>query len=97
MFDVSFTQSALDDLRHLEKASQVVVLAAIERQLPAEPLKQTRNRKPLKPNDLSQWELRVGVHRAFYDVDEAKNEVTVKAVGWKEHSKLFIRGKEYQL
>ena len=40
------------------------------------------------------WEARVGVHRVFYDVDEANRKVTVKAVGWKEHNRLFIRGKE---
>ena len=41
-----------------------------------------------------------GVHfpyRVFYDVNEAGKTVTVKAVGWKEHNKLLIRGKEYQL
>ena len=97
MVEVTFTRSALDDLRHLEKAAQVVVLTAVERQLPAEPLKQTRNCKPLTPNDLSQWELRVGIHRLFYDVDEAKDQVTVKASGWKEHNKLFIRGEEHEL
>ena len=27
----------------------------------------------------------------------ADRKVAVKAVGWKEHNRLFIRGKEYQL
>jgi mRNA-degrading endonuclease RelE of RelBE toxin-antitoxin system len=97
MFELVFTESALEDLRFLKKADQNVVLDAIERQLSAEPLAQTRNRKPLRPNDLSFWEIRVGVHRVFYDVDQDKGVVTVKAVGRKEHNKLFIRGKEYQL
>jgi hypothetical protein len=30
-------------------------------------------------------------------VDVAGRKVTIKAVGWKEHNQLFIRGTEYQL
>src|SRR5438094_752977 len=97
MFDVVFTESALADLRFLKKAGQKVVLAAIEQQLVREPLVQTRNRKPLRPNDLSSWEARIGSHRVFYDVDEVARKVTIKAMGWKEHNKLFIRGKEFTL
>jgi mRNA-degrading endonuclease RelE of RelBE toxin-antitoxin system len=95
MYEVAFTESALEDLRYLMKTDRNVVLEAIERQLTAEPLTETRNRKPLRPNDLSSWEVRVGIHRIFYDAEEGT--VTVKAVGWKEHNKLFIRGKEYRL
>ncbi len=97
MFEVVFTDSAVADLRFLKKAAQNVVLDAIEQQLATEPLTPTRNRKPLRPNDLSAWEARVGVHRVFYDVDEANRTVTIKAVGRKDHNRLFIRGKEYQL
>jgi mRNA-degrading endonuclease RelE of RelBE toxin-antitoxin system len=96
-FEIGFTESALDDLRHLRKNEQKVILEAIENQLTTQPLTPTRNRKPLRPNDLSAWEARVGAHRLFYDVDEINFSVTIKAVGWKEHSKLFIRGKEYHL
>ena len=97
MFEVVLTTSALDDLRFLKKNEQNVVLDAIEQQLAKEPLVQTRNRKPLRPNDLSSWEARLGAHRVFYDVDDVNQKVTIKAVGWKEHNKLIIRGKEYQL
>lgn len=97
MFEVVFTQSALDDLRFFRKGEQKVILDAIEERMTAQPLTQTRNRKPLRPNDLSAWELRVGSFRIFYDVDESENLVTVKAVGHKEHNKLFIRGEEYEL
>ena len=31
------------------------------------------------------------------DVTEQPDEVAVNAVGWKEHNKLFFRGKEYPL
>jgi mRNA-degrading endonuclease RelE of RelBE toxin-antitoxin system len=41
--------------------------------------------------------MRVGAFRVFYDVDEDEREVTIKAVGEKEHNRLRIRGKEYEL
>jgi mRNA-degrading endonuclease RelE of RelBE toxin-antitoxin system len=73
------------------------VLDAVDRLLATRPTVVTRNCKPLRPNDLSSWELRVGIHRVFYDVDEQNQEVLVTAAGWKEHNKLFIRGQEYTL
>jgi mRNA-degrading endonuclease RelE of RelBE toxin-antitoxin system len=97
MFEVVFTDSALGDLRHLKKAGQNVILDAVEQQLRANPQEETRNRKPLRPNNLSSWEMRVGAYRVFYDVDDTQEKVTIKAVGRKEHNKLFIRGKGYDL
>src|SRR5262245_50686709 len=97
MFVVNFTESAREDLRFLKKAARNIVIDTVEEQLPSEPLQKTRNRKPLRPNELSSWELRIGNLRVFYDVDEGNNEVKVKAVGWKEHNRLYIRGKEYPL
>jgi mRNA-degrading endonuclease RelE of RelBE toxin-antitoxin system len=96
-YEVEVTESALDDLAYLTKAERNVIVDEIENQLTATPLTQTRNRKPLRSNDLAAWEMRIGSLRAFYDVDEEAGRVFVKAVGWKEHNKLFIRGKEYEL
>jgi mRNA-degrading endonuclease RelE of RelBE toxin-antitoxin system len=97
MFEVVFTASAVADLGFLKRAGQKTVLGAVEDLLTKQPLVQTRNRKPLRPNNLSTWEARIGLHRVFYDVDEVTRKVTVKAVGRKEHNKLFIRGKEFKL
>jgi mRNA-degrading endonuclease RelE of RelBE toxin-antitoxin system len=60
MFEVMFTESALGDLRFLKKAQQNIIVDAIREQLRNEPVLQTRNRKPLDPNDLSAWEMRIG-------------------------------------
>jgi len=46
---------------------------------------------------LATWELQVGKYRVFYDVEQEDQVVRVKAVGWKEHNQLFIRGKEFTL
>jgi hypothetical protein len=35
--------------------------------------------------------------RVFYDVDEKERVVKIDAIGHKEGSRLFIRGKDYQL
>jgi mRNA-degrading endonuclease RelE of RelBE toxin-antitoxin system len=97
MFTVVFNRSAGADLRYLKKADQNVILDAVAQQLAHDPLIPTRNRKALRPNNLASWELRVGDFRVFYDVDDRNSEVTVKAVGWKEHNKYFIRGREFTL
>lgn len=97
MYTVTVGQDALDDLRTLDKHEQKQIVDAIAEQLAFEPLTETRNRKPLRPNDLSTWELRVDRFRIFYDVHDASNEVLIKAIGWKVHNKLFIRGREFKL
>ncbi len=97
MFEVKFTASALDDLDFFKPYEQNRILDAVEQQLPHKPLTPTRHRKELRPNPLSAWELQVGKYRVFYDVEREEQVVRVKAVGWKEHNQLFIRGKEFTL
>ncbi len=94
---LEFTESAFDDLTYLTKFEQSLVLDMTERQLSEQPLTPTRNRKPLRPNDLAMWDLRIGKYRVFYDVDVESSTVRIKAVGWKEHDRLFISGKEFLL
>jgi mRNA-degrading endonuclease RelE of RelBE toxin-antitoxin system len=97
VFQLEVTGSARDDLRFLQPFEQRRILDALAQQLLNEPLTATRHRKPLRPNDLSTWELRVGKYRIFYDVEEERATVRVKAIGWKDHNRLFLRGKEYLL
>jgi len=97
MFRIEFTEGAIEDLRFLKKLEQRFLVTAIERQLRAEPEVKTRNRKPLRSNELARWELRIGTFRVFYDVGVPEGVVRVKAIGWKEHNRLLIRGKEFLL
>src|ERR1051326_853259 len=97
MFQVEFTPEAMDDLRSLRRYEQQRIVAAIEPQLLHEPAHETRNRKRLRPNQLAEWELRVGTHRIFYDVDEENSQVKIEAVGYKEGSTLFVHGAEFEL
>ncbi len=55
---------------------------------------ETRNRKPMRPNPVAPWELRIGALRVYYDVeDEPEPVVYILAVGIKERNKVKI-GKE---
>ena len=77
---------------------RVVVLGAIERQLPQQPLVETRHRKPLRPNPIAPWQLSVEDLRVFYEVGaEANGPVRILAIGQKNGNILTIGGEEVQL
>jgi hypothetical protein len=97
-------------LKSFRKHEQEQILTAIENQLAHQADQETRNRKRLRPNQLAEWELRVGDFRVFYDIEQADtgqadteqaepSEAVVKivAVGYKQGSKLFVHGEEYEL
>ena len=94
---IEFTPEAVSDLRVFRKFEQQQVIAAIESQLADQATQETRNRKRLRPNQLAEWELRVGEFRVFYDVDFAAGVAKIEAVGNKQGSKLFVHGEEYEL
>jgi mRNA-degrading endonuclease RelE of RelBE toxin-antitoxin system len=83
---------------HETSPVQPPTLDTIERQLPHEPLKETRHRKPLRPNPIAPWELRVGPLRVFYEVTARETGVVrILAVGRKRRNAVIIGGKEIQL
>ena len=55
-------------------------------------LLETRNRKPLRPNEIANWELRLGKFRVFYNVEEEVLIVSIEAIGFKVGNLLFVRG-----
>lgn len=97
MYEVEYTRNALEDLLSFKKRDQQIISSAIDEQLTWQPTLETRNRKPLQPNDLSQWELRIGQYRVFYDVDTIVRIVAIKAIGEKKHNQLYIRGRKFKL
>jgi len=97
MYDVEYTLEAIADLKPFRKYEQQLIVDQIDEQLSHEPANQSHNRKGLRPNRVAEFELRITRFRVFYDVDENKKLVKIEAVGHKEGSRLFIRGKEYQL
>src|SRR4051794_38344150 len=97
MFKIRFVDSGLEDLEVLKKFEQRSVVSMIEKHLSFDPAEATRRGKPLRPNALATWELRLGVFRVFYEVDPQAMIVWIKAIGRKEHNCLLIRGKEVLL
>jgi mRNA-degrading endonuclease RelE of RelBE toxin-antitoxin system len=98
-FDIQFTDLAAAHVRSYRKFEQRVIFDGIEDQLAYEPGIETRNRKRLGENELSDWELRIEKFRVFYDivVEKSQQIVKIKAVGHKQHNRLFIGRKEVQL
>ncbi len=67
-------------------------------QLTREPLKETRHRKPLRPNPIAPWELRIGPLRVFYEIAGSETRVVrVLAVGRKSRNTVTIGRREVRL
>ncbi len=81
-------------LRFLTARQRVTVLDGVDEQLTYQPTVETRNRKPMRPNPLAPWELRIGNLRVYYDVEEEPESVVhIRAVGIKDRNRIRI-GKE---
>ena len=97
-YRIRFTHSAEEHLAQLTARQQAIVLNAVKVQLRYEPLRETRNRKQLRPNPLAPWELRIGFLRVFYEVDAVESDlVNVLAIGIKRGSRLIVSGKEIHI
>ncbi len=88
--------SAEADLAHFKAADQRVIVEAVRVHLTTDADTESRRRKRLTSNLMAPWELRVGDHRVFYEI-EGDTTVTILAVGVKEHNDLFIRGRKVEL
>ena len=89
MYEIKYATGVAKDLKHLTAYHRGQVLDKIEPQLRYEPARQTRNKKiclglaaPWQHEE-PVWELRIGTHRVFYDVDEVAKTVTIRAVRYK--------------
>ncbi|MBI3411025.1 MAG: type II toxin-antitoxin system RelE/ParE family toxin [Planctomycetes bacterium] len=86
MFSIVYVESVEKDFRDVNANDRTRILDKIEEQLSHEPGLSTRNKKEIiglefpwkfeKPA----WELRIGEHRVFYDFDEKRKKVTVRAI-----------------
>lgn len=93
-YAIEYSSVTEDHLRALTARQRVTVFDAVDKQLAQQPTTETRNRKPMRPNPLAPWELRIGNLRVYYDVgEEPRSVVYILAVGIKEHNLVRI-GKE---
>src|SRR5262249_38934193 len=97
MFQIAFTTEAIEDLDSIRKFDAKRILSEIETQLVNEPATISRNRKQLRPNQLAEWELRMGEFRVFYDIIAGEQTVRIVAVGKKVGNELYVHGERYEL
>ncbi len=92
-YKIEYPPETISHLRALTTPQQVTVLNTVDEQLTHQPLIKTRNRKPMRPNPLAPWELRIGNLRVYYEVEEQPvPTVYIRAIGIKEHNIVRIGG-----
>ena len=97
-YEIAFAESVQAHFGTLTARERATVLETIDRQLLHEPLRETRHRKPLRPNPIAPWELRIGQLRVFYEVvGKESGIVRILAVGRKVRNTLTIGEKEIRL
>jgi mRNA-degrading endonuclease RelE of RelBE toxin-antitoxin system len=97
-YDIQYSPDAEDHLRRFTARQQRIVMDAVDRQLLNQPKVETRNRKPMRPNPIAPWELRLGELRVYYEVsDEPRPTVTVLAIGVKHRDLIRIGGETIKL
>jgi mRNA-degrading endonuclease RelE of RelBE toxin-antitoxin system len=97
-YRIDYSPDAEDHLRALTARQQSTVLDAVNAQLTHQPSVPTRNRKLMRPNRLAPWELRAGIRRVYYDLEEDPEAVVhVRAVGIKRRDRVQIGGEDFEL
>lgn len=97
-YRIEYLPIAEEHLRALTARQQVIILNAVNHQLVHQPAVETRNRKPMRPNLIAPWELRIGNFRVYYDIEyEPEPVVIILAVGIKERNRVRIGGKVIEL
>jgi mRNA-degrading endonuclease RelE of RelBE toxin-antitoxin system len=93
-YRIEYSPEAEEHLQFLTARQRATVLDGVDKQLGYQPTVETRNRKPMRPNPLAPWELRIGNLRVYYDVEEEPEPVVrIRAVGIKDRNRVRI-GKE---
>ena len=97
-YDIEYSPETVRHLRALTARQRAIVFDAVDGQLSHQPAVETRNRKPMRPNPLAPWELRIGELRVYYDVEEIPNpRVLIRAIGVKERNRVLIDNEEFEL
>jgi mRNA-degrading endonuclease RelE of RelBE toxin-antitoxin system len=97
-YRIEYSPAAEDHLRALTSRQRTTVFDTVERQLAHQPNVETRNRKPMRPNPIAPWELRIGNLRVYYDIEEQPEQrVMILAVGKKLRNRVIIGDEEVDL
>jgi len=93
-----YSLQALEHLKGLSATDRTLALEGIKEQLTHQPGIRTRNRKPMRLNPVSEWELRIGDLRVYFDIEETSDPIVrIQAVGVKVRESVWIGGKVVDL
>jgi mRNA-degrading endonuclease RelE of RelBE toxin-antitoxin system len=97
-YRIEYSPGTEEHFRLLPARQRPIVFDAVAEQLVHQPNVETRNRKPMRPNPVAPWELRVENLRVYYDIaEEPEQVVTILAIGVKDRNRVLIGGQEFQL
>lgn len=92
-YRIAYSRQALEHLSALDVRDRRIIVDAVREQLSHQPDLPTRNRKPMRPNPLAEWELRVRNFRVYYEVGKIPEPIVqVQGIGIKEGSTVTIGG-----
>jgi mRNA-degrading endonuclease RelE of RelBE toxin-antitoxin system len=99
--EIHYTVTAIEHLRGFSARECTTIMDTIDVQLRHQPDVPTRHRKRMRPNAVAPWELRIGDHRVFYDLEPAADEasvstVVVLAIGVKIGNRVRIGEEEHE-
>jgi len=98
VYRIAYSPAAEEHLRILTARQRGTIFDNVDKQLAHQPRAETRNRKPMRPNPIAPWELRIGDLRVYYDIEEKPdNVVTILAIGIKDRNRVRIGGEEVEL
>lgn len=88
---LEYSPDSEEHLRTLTARQQAIVLDEVDKQLIKQPTVETKNRKPMRPNPVAPWELRIGSLRVYYDVEEEPEPIVyIRALGVKQRNRIRI-------
>lgn len=97
-YRIEFTPKAREHYAALTAGERALVRDGVRAQLTHQPTVETRRRKPLRPNTMAGFRLRIRHLRVYYDVLERPSPLTlVQAIGVKVRNRIFVGGEEIEL
>jgi len=101
-YKIIFPPWVLSHFDVIELKYHSLIRRAVDEQLRFEPLRETRNRKPLlRQTEIgAEWEIRFGPNNRFrvlYNVDEVAHDVVILAIGIKLGNRLIVGDEEMNI
>ncbi len=96
-YQIILSEEAETHLQLLTARDRRIVIGGIEDQLLYQANVPTRNRQPIRPNNIATWKLRLGSLRVYYDLEETEQIVQILAIGVKERNRVRIGDRDLEL